>query len=404
MFRFLRDGGLLFLAEGISRLVAFSVTFVIARRVGLSEVAVITLAQSLLAYATVAGDGGMGTGAVTRIVGGESVRAIVRGTARTQLGLTLVASLVVVPIVASSAGWPLAIVLAATPFAIASSTSYVLQARQDVASIAAARISGNVVTAGVGVLAASSALPLPLIAAAYPLGALTTALVGNLRAGTRPGDLLGRPSLAFLLSDWKHGLGLFGYTLTVHFYASVLLILSSTLSGGANLVDIALATRLLLIFSIPAQIIESILLPRYARRSGSDGFRGRVLRDAVLGFVAGCIACAALVVAAPIYVPLLFGPSAEGAVGTVQSVVLQVPISIATSVLSAGLLARRRSLGLTIAYMSAAVIQVIWAVSFASSGPERMGLAIVVSEIGLALGAMVAFSRTKATPAVASGA
>lgn len=399
MFKFLRDGGLLFLAEGVSRLVAFSVTFVIARRVGLPEVAVITLAQSVLAYATVAGDGGMGTGAVTRMINGGAVREIVRGTARTQLGLTLLASLIVVPIVASNAGWPLAIVLAATPFAIASSTSYVLQARQDVASIAAARISGNLVTAVVGVLAAISELPLPVIAAAYPLGALTTAAVGNWRAGTKAVDVFGRPSVSFLISDWKHSLGLFGYTLTVHFYASVLLILSSVLSGGSNLVAIALATRLLLIFSIPAQILESILLPRYSRRVRDEGFSRRVLRDAALGFVVGSVACGALIIAAPLYVPLLFGAAADDAVGTVQAVVLQVPVSIATSVLSAGLLARRRSLGLSIAYLSAAVIQVIWAISFASSGPVQMGLAIVVSEAGLAVGAMIAFLRADGTPA-----
>jgi O-antigen/teichoic acid export membrane protein len=170
----------------------------------------------------------------------------------------------------------------------------------------------------------------------------------------------------------------------VHVYASILLLLAAALRHGDNLVEVALATRLLLLFSIPTQVLESVLLPRYAALAQQLTVK-RIVRDSGVAFVAGVVFAAALIVAAPLYVPLLFGPDASGSVGTVQAAVLQVPISLVTSVLTVDLLARRRSAGLTVAYMVAAAVQAGLAVWFASSGAELMVQAIVWSELVLAV-------------------
>jgi O-antigen/teichoic acid export membrane protein len=382
--KFLRDGGLLFAAESLARLAAFVVTFLVARRLGLHEVALLTLGQSLMAYATVAGDGGLGTGAVTRLVRGGNVPDVIKGTARLQVSLTVIACLVLVPVTAAAVGWALALVLAFTPVAIAASTQYVLQARRDVRAIATGRISGNLSTAVIGATAAFSHAPLWVVACAYPVGAIVTMLLVN-RAAPAPLRLtFGVPSVTFLRSDWRHSLGLFGYTLSVHVYASILLLLAAALRHGDNLVEVALATRLLLLFSIPTQVLESVLLPRYAALAQQLTVK-RIVRDSGVAFVAGVVFAAALIVAAPLYVPLLFGPDASGSVGTVQAAVLQVPISLVTSVLTVDLLARRRSAGLTVAYMVAAAVQAGLAVWFASSGAELMVQAIVWSELVLAV-------------------
>lgn len=378
---------MLFAAEGVARLAAFSVTFVIARAVGLQEVAVLTLAQSILAYATVAGDGGMGTGAVTRLVRGDPASGVIQGTARSQIALTLVASLLVVPLATPSVGLALALVLALTPLAVAASTTYVLQAARRVGSIAVARISGNLVTAALGVTAAAFHLPIAVIAVAYPAGTFVTMMVVNRQSGVRLLDMVGLPSRGFLVSDWRHNAGLFGYTLTVHIYSSTLLILSSIVGTASSLVSIALATRLLLIFSIPGQILEAILLPRYAAVSLLD-LRRRAIRDAALAFAGGTVAATALILLAPFYVVLLFGSAASSSIETVQHVLVQIPISLATSVLAAALLAGRRSVGLTTAYALAALAQIAWVLLSAASGPELMAYAIVVSEIVLLTGAI----------------
>src|SRR5688572_11460148 len=96
--KFFKDGALLLAAEFISRLLAFSVSFALAREVGLEALAVLTLAQSIVAYATVAGDAGLGTEAVRRIASGEASQAVVRQTARLQIFFALLASSVVVPL------------------------------------------------------------------------------------------------------------------------------------------------------------------------------------------------------------------------------------------------------------------------------------------------------------------
>ncbi len=372
----------------MARVAAFSVTFVISRRLGLDNLAVLTVAQSIVAYATVAGDAGLGTAAVTRIASGERAQLIVRGTARLQVVLSLVSTIVIVPIVAAASSWPLAVILATTPVAIALSTSYVLLARADARSVALSRIWGNVSTAFFGVTASLLGAPIWLVALAYPLGAVVATVFVNGRTGVHWRDLVGVPSWGFVRADSRHLSGLLLHTLVVHFYSSILVILASIVDGGAQLVEIALASRLLLLFSIPAQVLESVLLPRYAAAVDALTSR-RVLRDAAVVVGGGIAAGAVIVVAAPFYVPLLFGVAAAEAVPAVQVILLQIPVSLLTSVLTVVLFARRDTLRLGAAYGVAAVVQLLVAL-FLASQDRSIAPAIVVSEVVFAVGTSIA--------------
>lgn len=392
MHKFLRDGGVLFAAEALARLAAFSVTFVISRSLGLDAVALLTVAQSIVAYATVAGDAGLGTAAVTRLSSGGAVKEIVRGTARLQVSLTLLASIVVVPFVALTSGWPLALILALTPIAIAFSTTYVLLARSDARAVAASRITGNVVTAAFGVGAATASAPLWVVGLAYPVGALAATLYANRRSGVAIRDVIGLPSWSFVRSDVSHLSGLLIYTLVVHFYSSILVILAASTRNAENLIDIALATRLLLLFSIPGQILESVLLPRYARAVGGLT-RRRIIRDAGAAVLGGLGLVLAVVGTAPWYVPILFGGEATRSITTVQVLLLQLPVSLLTTVLTIVLFARRQTIRLGVCYGAAAIVQVALALSLSSHGAPMMAFAIVGSEIVFAVLLMVIVLR-----------
>lgn len=83
--KFLRDGSALLAGEMVSRVFVFGTTLVVARGYGLEAVAVLSLAQSLIGYATVAGNSGLGNYAVRKIIGGAPVEPVTRQTARTGL-------------------------------------------------------------------------------------------------------------------------------------------------------------------------------------------------------------------------------------------------------------------------------------------------------------------------------
>ncbi|QCR42578.1 hypothetical protein C1N91_02470 [Curtobacterium sp. SGAir0471] len=182
--------------------------------------------------------------------------------------------------------------------------------------------------------------------------------------------------------------GLLLHTLIVHFYSSILVILASIVNDGSQLVEIALASRLLLLFSIPAQVLESVLLPRYA--AAVDSLTAmKILRDGALVFIGGAALGVIIIFTAPVYVPLLFGSAASAAVPVVQVMLLQIPVSLLTSVLTVALFARRDTLRLSFAYGIAAVVQLSVALLLASRDAS-VSSAIVLSEAVFAVGTLFA--------------
>lgn len=372
--KFITDGAALLFAEGVSRLLAFSVTFIIAREQGLIALAFLGLAQSILAYATVAGDAGLGTHAVRELALGGDATVVASGTARVQVLLTLAALAIVVPIAAFRTDWGLALALAVVPLSAAFQMTYVLQAGLRAGEIALGRILGNVATAAFGIAAALVGAPLAIVALAYGLGAAVTMLFIQWRTRIPLIRSVGVPSFSFLKGNGRAQFFLAIYTLIVHAYSTSLLILSAALAGGAHLVDTSVATRLLLILVIPAQVLGTIVLPRYV------GQRPKLLRDVSIGFAAGSLIAAFVFITAPVGVPLMFGVEAETSVGAVRTIATQVPFAIATTVMLSRVLAAGRYMLAALTYLVALIIQVSLCFVLRQYSTEVFVLSIVLSE------------------------
>lgn len=378
--KFLSDGGFLFGAEGLARVFAFSVTFILAHRVGLESLALLGLAQSLVAYATVAGDGGLGTAAVRRIAMGDSTVSVVRDTARAQVFLSTVASALLFPIVAIQTSVALALVLGTLPIITAASTSYVLQGRMDAKWIAFSRVAGNIVVGCTGIVLSVFSFPIWAIALAYPLGSLVSMSIVNSRSKVAYRVIFGRVSLRHLRDEARPYLSLAFYTVILHGYSSSLIILARSLNGGSYFVEVALATRLLLLMVIPAQILGSLLLPRYSARVASQSLQISVWRDAFVALGAGLLIFATVASTANWVVPLLFGAGASSSVPGVQIIAAQVPLAMVSTVLTALLLANKNFGILSVTYCCALVAQILCGLGFARLSAGAFVFSIVVSE------------------------
>lgn len=375
--KFLSDGAYLLVAQLAARLLAFSLTFIVARTLGLEQLAMLGLAQSLIGFATVAGDAGLGTSAVQRIARGEDSRQVVHDTARAQLWISVVASIVMVPIIATQTDMMLAFSLCLTPVVIAATTTYVLQARLEARKIAVGQIAGNLLVASVGILLAILGLPLGVVALVYPAGLLLTMFIVNAQAKVRIRDIVGLPRISHFVSDGRSYAALLFYTLVVHSYSACLLILSQNLASGRHFEGTGLASRMLILMVIPSIIVGSMLLPRFAAVPPS---RKRLFILTSVAFLGGAVLATANALLAPMYVPLLFGPEAEPYVGAVQAVGAQVPFSFACTVLTSAALAERRFVSTGLAYALALLSQITFALLFAPLSTSVFVLAISVSE------------------------
>lgn len=337
--KFFKDGALLLVAELVSRLLAFSVSFVLAREIGLEALAFLALAQSIVAYATVAGDAGLGTEAVRRIASGEESDAVVRQTARLQVFFALLASSLVVPIAVVQTNSLVAIGLALIPLVVASSATYVLQGRLDAKNLAVSRVVGNVIVGAMGITTSLMGLPLWIIASSYSVGALASMLYVNNRAGIGLRHIWGKIPWRTLSVKRSKYVALAVYTIILHGYASCLIIMAQNFGGGSQLVDVALATRVLLLLVIPAQLLGSLLLPRYSRECVS--IKTLCLHVVTVVLLGGLVS---LVVhlSARWFVPLMFGPESVQSIRAVEVISVQVPFSLASTVLIAFFLAAGR--------------------------------------------------------------
>lgn len=375
--KFFKDGALLLAAELVSRILAFSVSFVLARQIGLEALAVLALAQSIVAYATVAGDAGLGTEAVRRIANGEQSEAVVRETARLQIFFALLASALVVPIALAQTTSLVAIGLALGPVLVAASATYVLQGRLDARSLAVSRVLGNTVVGAMGIVTSLMSLPLWVIASSYSVGALVSMLYVNHRAGVGPTQIFGRIPWRSLSVGRSKYLALASYTVILHGYSSCLIIMAQNFGGGSQLVDVALATRVLLLLVIPAQLLGSLLLPRYSRAAVS--MRTLCLHTVAVLILGGFVS---LVVhlSAKWFVPLMFGPESVDSVRAVEAISLQVPLSLASTVLIAFLLAAGRFSTLAGIYAAVLAVQIGLGFYLRNFESSEFVMALVLSE------------------------
>lgn len=393
--KFFRDGALLFSGEIVSKLLAFSVSFVLARQVGLEALAILSLAQSIIAYATVVGDAGLGTDAVRRISNGEVARGVVRQTARVQVVFALLASLVVVPVAMSQTDPSVAIGVALVPIFYAASANYVLQGRLDAKNLAISRVLGNVVVCAFGMATIFLSFPLGIIAFAYSAGALASMLYVNRTAGVRIVDLMGALPWTALKEMKTKYFALASYTVIVHAYSSALIIMAQNFGGGSQLVEVALATRVLLLLFIPAQLLGSLLLPRFSRGPVSMKTMAASLATALL---VGALMSVAVHLTAQWFVPLMFGPEAQDSVTSIERISLQLPLYLASTVLIAYFLSAGRYVMLARLYLFALLVQIALGYLLRDYDADVFVLSVVCSEWIFVLSLLVALLLSGSRP------
>lgn len=389
--KFFSDGALLFSGEIVSKLLAFSVSFVLARQVGLEALAILTLAQSIVAYATVVGDAGLGTDAVRRISNGETAQAVVKQTARVQIVFALLASVVVVPVAMAQTEISVAVAVSLVPIFYAASVNYVLQGRLDAKNLAVSRVLGNIVICTFGMGAIFLHLPLGLIATVYSAGSLVSMLYVNRVAGVRFRDLFGAlPWDSFRVMKSKY-FALASYTVIVHAYSSALIIMAQNFGGGSQLVDVALATRVNLLLFIPAQLLGSLLLPRFSRGAVS---MKRMAASVGAALLVGGLMSTGVQLTAEWFVPLMFGPESKGSVDSIEQISLQLPLYLASTVLIAYFLAAGRYAMLARLYMFALIIQVAMGYALRDYHAPVFVLSVVFSEWIFVLSLLAALLST----------
>lgn len=396
--KFLRDGAHLFAAEIISRLLAFSVSFVLARQVGLEALALLALAQSIVAYATVAGDAGLGTDAVRRISNGDEADTVVKQTARVQILFALLASCVVIPVALMQTNSLVALGVAMVPLFVAASATYVLQGRLDAKGLATSRILGNVVVGFFGIGASLLGFPLAVIALAYSAGALVSTTYVNRLAGVSLSDLFGKLPWSSMRAVKNKYMALASYTIILHAYSSALIIMAQNFGGGAYLVEVALATRVLLLLVIPGQLLGSLLLPRYSRRQAT--LKG-VSAHVSLALLFGVLMSLAVHLTADWFVPLMFGVEARSSVAAVEAISLQLPLSLASTVLIAYFLAAGRYVMLARLYLLALIVQISVGMLLRDLDAMIFVLCLVASEWVFVLALLVALLLHRADQAPA---
>jgi O-antigen/teichoic acid export membrane protein len=326
--KFLGDGFILMASQLVSRILAFSVSFVLARNLGLSALAVLALAQSIMAYATVAGDAGLGTEAVRRLSTGENRRRVVKETVSLQVTLTVIALVVILPVSIWQVGLSLSAALVVTPLAAALTCSYVLQSDLDAVNMAVSRVIMNVVTGLSGLALVLMGAALPLVALSYGVGAVAAMFFTNMKSRVKISRSFQIPTLKSFSRGPKSFAALVGFTTIVHSYSSLLLIMAAFLAGGSLLVDTSVATRFLLLLVLPAQILGSMLLPRYAKLTT----RPNLLRHGLVALCAGIFIATGVSVTANWFVPALLGSDASASVGAVIALAWQVPFSLMSTI------------------------------------------------------------------------
>jgi len=407
MFRGSRQAAniaLLAAGEGVGRLLAFGLTALIARAYGLTELAILSACQAFIAYASIAGDGGLNQEATRRLVGGEDRGIVYRDAARTQFVYTSGAVCLVLALVAVSSPaifLPL-LCFAPVPLAAAISTPYLLDAVGRFGEIAVSRILMSLVTTVVGLVMIAVGVPAWLFGLAYSLGAIAAAWWTNLR-GRRPrGVILQHRSAASRSARRRTAWRLGQVAVLLHVHSSLPILIASRFSDNRSFQDMGVVTRVWFIASAVIVMSGSVLLPSFGRSLG----RKKVF-VAIAGFVLYSLLALLLFWAAggPL-LNLLFGPDASRSfVPVLIYLAGLVPASVA-AVCASALIAMHRESGMGLAY-GVGILALICVVVTSSDGASSISLSVawLLSQFFLAgwLGVMlVMFIRGDARRSVGS--
>lgn len=308
-------------AEASGRLIAFLLTSIVARSLGLEVLAFVSLAQGLVAYVTVVSDGGLNNHAVRLLLKGGNVETVVAQTIRAQVALVVVASIVVGAFVVLTVpqAIPYFALLVGVPIATALSTPYVLQAQHRTGPVALSRVVGSIATvvAGLGIIIAG--LPDFWIASAYSVGAIAMFVVVFRACGASRAWYFSRARLLASLVVVRETAPLAGSALMVQVLASLPLLLTQAGDDLQSFEAMGVASRLWFLASAPAAMVGAVLIPLLADPARRVGVFPRFL--AVFSIL-GAVASGTLLVFAEPINTLLFG--ADAAVYSPESAVFSL--------------------------------------------------------------------------------
>lgn len=330
--------------EAVTRLLGFLLSAVIAREFGLEALAALTVAQGLVAFVTVAGDGGLSTDGVRRLAGGEKPRArLIALTTAGQVALTVSTTLVLLMVVTvlplSTQTKQVVLVLALLPMSYALNLGWVLQSASRFFALTTSRVVGQAAGIAVGLLCLFYLDSFLLAVASLVLGAAATDVLLALQSRQDwwgPGRLSSRA----VMQRVRQGRGFLGYTLANHASSTAPLLMTAFVGSAAVVGQYSVAHRLLLLAVAPAQVLASVLLPRFSRTPGA--LRGDLWGPVSALVVLTAGASSALVVFASPVTTALFGAAAGSATPAVQLVGVFIPLSYTSLLFTTALLAEGR--------------------------------------------------------------
>ncbi|MBM7459457.1 oligosaccharide flippase family protein [Rhodococcus coprophilus] len=371
--RILRGSFALGFGEAVSKLALFAFTAYFARRVGLTELAHLSVAQSLLMYATVVGDAGLTAHAVRRIAAGDRVRVVVRETSSVQLVLAMIGLAIVVPISCMNAGVGMTLALVLAPLGAAAAPTYLLQARGNMSALALGRVTSAVVTAGLGI-AILSVTPTLFAAFAYSAGSLAAFLAivwlshGSLRLYFTSLTPKIRPDWMYA-SRW-----LIVQALVVHAYASCLTIGGSYLLAESEFVILSTALRIQMLLLIPANILQTVLLPLFVRHEYS------ILRVFLVTVGASIFVPLVVFISGESILEFVYGGEAGASAPALMVLSLQIPLAYGATVVLTSLVAEGAYGRTTTFYVVALIVQIVSLIALARGGATSSAISLLISE------------------------
>lgn len=346
--RLVRGATLLLASEIAVRALGLASMLVVARLLGPAALGQLAIAQAVIAYAGVLGDGGLTT-LTQRMMVREPTRAerLVATTTSIQLALS---ALLVIAVLGASAVLPVDqtarhLVTVLSPLIVAQALNlfYVLQAREQIGRLAIVRTLGQVATASLSVTLVIVMRSNTWVAVAIWTGALLADVLcfGALRAG----------GLRLRLPDWDSGKRLIRSSwpyLAISLLSWVVqnfdvLVIGATRSSQ-EAGEYAAAYRIVLIAVGLSGLVFAVAFPEFVRRYRDDlrafsTFLTALIRQSTrVGYaMAGLVA-----VAAPQIVSTLYGTEYRRSGFILALLFLSVPISYCNSLLGQGLLAAGR--------------------------------------------------------------
>jgi len=340
-------------AEAVGRVFTFLFTALVARVAGIEVLGYLSLAISLVAYISIAGDSGLNQDATRRLVAGADAKHVVQESVRVQVGAAVVATLIIVPITILVYGdpvWKYLLVLIPMSFAVAISTPYLLDSRRRIGTLAVSRLVLTLTVAAVGVILLFVGVSGIWLGLAYCAGYWASTFFvlrmsrSPIRHALKP---MGMPRLRSRLAVIRT-LGVTGILL--HVFVS-LPVLAAGLVSTSALANIGLVTRVWFLVSAPAAMAGSVLIPLMVEERG----RSRTLPLCLLAFLVGLIGALGLSVISSPLMRLLFGEEAVSAAIPLSIFVLALPFMAVAAVLSARLIAVHREFWIAAGYSISAV-------------------------------------------------